>query len=58
MNASQAIAFRTARIGSHTLALVGAVVMTLALLGGLDRLATSAPPAGLLAQMHTQPAQG
>lgn len=58
MNATQATTIRIARIGSHTVALVGAFVMTLALLGAVNGLATSAPPAGLLAQMHVQPVQG
>ena len=57
MNVRQAH-LQAARIGSQLVALAGAAVMTLALMGSVNGLATSAAPAGLLAQMHVQPAQG
>ena len=42
---------------SRFVAFMMAAVVTAALLGGVDHLATSAPPAGLVAQMaHVMPA--
>jgi hypothetical protein len=45
------------RLGIQAAALAMAALVTIAMLGGVDHLATSQPPAGLLAQVSHAPAQ-
>lgn len=50
--------FTASRLGQHATAIAFALATTLAMLSGVDRLATPSPAGALLVQAASAPAQG